>query len=630
MKTYRKLVIADVCEFIGGSQPPKTKFSSVKKEGYIRFIQTRDFKSSDFVTYIPKHLTTKFFDESDIMIGRYGPPIFQIFRGMEGAYNVALLKAKPRENILNDYLYYFLKQKSLHKYVDNLSARTGGQTGVDLFSLYKYPINLPSLDIQRDIAKILSNLDAKIELNNKINKELEAMAKTLYNYWFVQFNFPDENGKLYKTSGGKMVWSEELRREIPEGWESGNIMVLAELIGGGTPKTNEGSFWNGKIPFYTPADSENSIYVMSTKQYLTDKGLKSCSTKLFAKGTVFITARGTVGKINVASEDMGMNQSCYAIQAKLDVNSSFLYFYANNLVHHIKAKASGSIFNALVTNDFKFTAMVVPPTNLIAKFGEFAEPIFSKVLSNKKENLQLSSLRDWLLPMLMNGQVRVADVELEMVAEPDNCYTTNIEQFQESQLEEDYYKKRKALAIYIINQSLNDKYFGDTKLMKLLHLADYHVVKRNFGQNYYQNVAGPFDGEFKNKFIGEVQKEGMYKIEKPNTKYIFKKGPNHSKTLEVTDYFSALELQKVDFLVNYFSNENYERPEIFSTLYAVWNNRLIKGEPVTNQLLKQDFLDWDEGKKKYKDQVIEELDNMKMIGIVPDGWGKYICKAQGK
>lgn len=132
---FNYLKIKDVCDFVGGSQPPKSQFIYVSKPGYVRLIQTRDYKTDAFPTYIPISSTKKFCDEFDIMIGRYGPPIFQICRGLKGAYNVALLKVIPKEGVSRDFLYYFLKQDSVFQYVDKLSARTGGQTGVDLVSL---------------------------------------------------------------------------------------------------------------------------------------------------------------------------------------------------------------------------------------------------------------------------------------------------------------------------------------------------------------------------------------------------------------------------------------------------------------------------------------------------------------
>ena len=192
---FKEVEVRDVCEFVGGSQPPKKIFKSTNEEGYVRLIQIRDYKTDNFLTFIPEDSTRKFCDEKDIMIGRYGPPVFQICRGIKGAYNVALMKAIPKSNINNDYLYYWLRQESVFKYVDALSQRTSGQTGVDLFSLNQYPILLPTLEYQKEVASILGALDAKIELNNKINKELEAMAKLIYDYWFVQFDFTDEYGK---------------------------------------------------------------------------------------------------------------------------------------------------------------------------------------------------------------------------------------------------------------------------------------------------------------------------------------------------------------------------------------------------------------------------------------------------
>ena len=181
-----QLRVEDVCDFIGGSQPPKSEFINTPEEGYVRLIQTRDYKTDEFPTYIQEKSTKKFCDSQDIMIGRYGPPIFQIFRGLTGAYNVALLKAKPKSCIDREYLYYFLKQDAVFQYVDKLSARTGGQTGVDLVSLNKYPIRLPEdiLDQQR-LVSVLSALDAKIDCNNRVSGELEAIAKMLYDYWFV-------------------------------------------------------------------------------------------------------------------------------------------------------------------------------------------------------------------------------------------------------------------------------------------------------------------------------------------------------------------------------------------------------------------------------------------------------------
>ena len=261
---------------------------------------------------------------------------------------------------------------------------------------------------QQKIAAVLSALDAKIDCNNRINAELEAMAKTLYDYWFVQFDFPDANGKPYKSSGGKMVYNATLKREIPAGWVDSSVLAVADLLGGGTPTKKKPEYWSGHIPFFTPTDADGTIFKFSTTDYITNEGLKGSSTKLFGKHTVFITARGSVGRLVLAGVDMAMNQSCYALRTKAGISHVFLFFLAKELIHHLQVKSSGSVFDSIVSNDIELTKLAIPKGELIEKFAAVVEPAFEKIANNTKENQQLAQLRDWLLPLLMNGQVTVA------------------------------------------------------------------------------------------------------------------------------------------------------------------------------------------------------------------------------
>lgn len=303
------------------------------------------------------------------------------------------------------YVFYTLKYKKAE-----LVGRAGGSIQKNLYvsALETLSLNHNDLKQQKKIAAVLSVLDSKIDLNNRINAELEAMAKTLYDYWFVQFDFPGKNGKPYKTSGGKMVWNKELKREIPEGWKDSNVLAVAELLGGGTPTKKMPEYWNGNIPFFTPSDADRTIHKFATEDYITEEGLKNSSTKLFEKDTVFITARGSVGKLVLAGTKMAMNQSCYALRAKTGISHTFLYFLTKELIHHLEVKSSGSVFNSIVSNDIEFTNLAIPDSNLIEKFAAVVEPAFDRIANNTRENQHLSSLRDWLLPMLMNGQVKVS------------------------------------------------------------------------------------------------------------------------------------------------------------------------------------------------------------------------------
>ncbi len=300
------------------------------------------------------------------------------------------------------FWYYFLPvlgiDKNTHSAVPGLSRELA----------YLIEAEIPSIGNQRKIAAVLSALDAKIDCNNRINAELETMAKTLYDYWFVQFDFPDANGKPYKSSGGKMVHNATLKREIPVEWSASSVLEVADLLGGGTPTKKKPEFWGGDIPFFTPTDADGAIFKFSTADYITEEGLKGSSTKRFGKHTVFITARGSVGRLVLAGVDMAMNQSCYALRAKPGISHVFLFFLAKELIHHLQVKSSGSVFDSIVSNDVEQTNLAIPKDKVIEKFAAIVEPAFEKIANNTKENQQLIQLRDWLLPMLMNGQVTVA------------------------------------------------------------------------------------------------------------------------------------------------------------------------------------------------------------------------------
>lgn len=322
-----------------------------------------------------------------------------------GSSEFIVLRAK--ENADNEYLYYLARSPAFRKKAISCMEGTSGRKRVNEGVLKLQELLIPEKSDQQKIAAVLSALDAKIELNNRINTELEAMVKTLYDFWFVQFDFLDQNGKPYKSSGGKMAYNEILKREIPQGWSGENILAVAELFGGGTPSKKKVEYWNGEIPFFTPTDADPNVFKISTDEFITVDGLKNSSSRLFSKGTVFITARGSVGKLMIAANDMAMNQSCYALKARPNINYSYLYYAAKELIHFLKVKSSGSVFNSIVSNDIKHTFLVIPTSKVIKDFSDKVEPVFEKILLNTRENQQLTQLRDWLLPMLMNGQVTV-------------------------------------------------------------------------------------------------------------------------------------------------------------------------------------------------------------------------------
>ena len=310
----------------------------------------------------------------------------------------------PNENYSPDFVYYLMI--IVGKRLNFLSKTSTAVPIINKSTFSNFEVEVPSsLRNQTQIAKILSSLDDKIELNNRINANLEEQAQTLFHRWFVDFEFPNEQGLPYKSNDGAFVESELGR--IPKGWISGKFTDIANIQGGGTPQTKNKKFWNGNIPFFTPKDVPNVCFTLFTEKQITEEGLKNCNSKFYPKYTIFITARGTVGKVVIAGQNMAMNQSCYALVGKDDNIQYFVYYYTKELIYLLKNKASGAVFDAITTRDFDSDNVVIPPKGIIIKFQNNIKPLMALILNNCKENQGLIQLRDTILPRLMNNQIKI-------------------------------------------------------------------------------------------------------------------------------------------------------------------------------------------------------------------------------
>lgn len=233
------------------------------------------------------------------------------------------------------------------------------------------------------------------------------MAKQLYDYWFVQFDFPNEEGKPYKSSGGEMVWNEKLKREIPKGWCASNICKIANILSGGTPSKQIPDYWNnGTIPFFGPTDCNGSMFQIETADKITEEGLSHCASSLFDEGTIIITARGAIGKLVIVGTPMAMNQSCYALKAKGEY-TPYLYYLTIQLIECLKAKGSGSTFKSIVMSDIEQSQLCIAPQSIIDKYCNSVNSLMELIKDNVFEIVSLTKQRDELLPLLMNGQVSV-------------------------------------------------------------------------------------------------------------------------------------------------------------------------------------------------------------------------------
>ncbi len=207
----------------------------------------------------------------------------------------------------------------------------------------------------------------------------------------------------YKSSGGEMVWNEELGKEIPEGWRVKPFTKVVSLSGGGTPRTENDAYWNGDIPFFTPKDIASSYYSIRTEKHLTTDGLNNCSSKLYPKNTVFVTARGTVGAVAIAGADMAMNQSCYAILGDGKYSQYFVHQLTLFTIKKLKSEAVGAVFNALVTKDFEEQYVVLPEIETVTLFGNQAQNIYDVILENEEEKKLNNILKNLLLSKMTKG-----------------------------------------------------------------------------------------------------------------------------------------------------------------------------------------------------------------------------------
>jgi len=268
--------------------------------------------------------------------------------------------------------------------------------------LTSFEVPLPPLSTQRRIASILSAYDDLIENSQRRIKILESMARALYREWFVHFRFPGhENHPRIASPLG----------EIPEGWEVQPFTEVAEVLSGGTPKTDIVEYWNGHIPFFTPRDAPDCFYLLDTEKHITDLGLAKCASALYPPDTVFITARGTVGKVALPSVEMAMNQSCYALRGKYGVPQRFLFLMTLAQVDYLKTNTGGATFDTIVVDTFRRMMVVRPPHPLISSFAGVADPIFEQVKTLQRQVQNLRRTRDLLLPRLLSGQIALDELE---------------------------------------------------------------------------------------------------------------------------------------------------------------------------------------------------------------------------
>jgi len=312
------------------------------------------------------------------------------------------------------WLYFYLQSPYLKKLGENYLS---GAIQKFLPLGWLRELNIPDYDLnKKQIVDILWTIDSKLKNNNKINSELESMAKTLYDYWFLQFEFPNKEGKPYKSSGGKMVWNEELKREIPEGWEVLRVKDCIEHINTGLNPRDNFILNDGDIKYVTVKNlttdgqldfSGCDTISQTTKEMINKRSMVSKGDILFAS----IAPLGRCFMIRETPKDWEINESVFSIRPNKKVSSEYLYkyFISDYFIKKAENSSTGSIFAGIRISVLENMDIVVPPSNVIKDFTDKVSSIYDEKYNLSIQNQELSSLRDFLLPLLMNGQVTFKD-----------------------------------------------------------------------------------------------------------------------------------------------------------------------------------------------------------------------------
>ena len=340
-------------------------------------------------------------DGEYLIIGRQGAYCGNVRYNIGKAYLTEhAIVGQTREN--HNPIYIALKL-SLMK-LSQLQGQSA-QPGLSVNTLSCISMEMPPKEIQDKIADIMLKLDRKIELNRQINDNLEAMARQLYDYWFVQFDFPNEEGKPYKSSGGAMVWNENLKREIPQGWVVEKMGKCTNVLLGGTPDTNDNSLWGNGYNWLNSGEVAE-FPILKSEKNITPKGLEKSATVLAPKGSVTLSITRHL-RPSILCIDACINQSVVAILENDKISKEYIYPLLNRDIPRLMYLRTGAQQPHINKETVEAINVVLPPANIMGAYINKAESIYNAIFNNAKEVEELTKQRNELLPLLMNGQASV-------------------------------------------------------------------------------------------------------------------------------------------------------------------------------------------------------------------------------
>lgn len=320
-------------------------------------------------------------------------------------YHTALIT--PDETEVNGkYLNAYLHSPIASKYFEHHSSGSGQRYTLTDDIIAELPLYLPDLATQEEIGELFSSIDRAIKNKQVRIEKLEEIARLIYDYWFTQFDFPNENGKPYRSSGGKMVWNEELKHEVPEGWRLQILGRACTIKLGGTPDTDIDEYWDGNIPWLSSAEIANNP-VLDSDKYITELGMKKSATEYSPAGSVALSITRYL-RASILAVDSCFNQSVVTIEENELLRKEYLFPFIVSQIPRYMLLRTGAQQPHINKETVAETVFVLPPKNVLAAYYRLVSSLYKAIINYAKEEKQMTSLRDWLLPMLMNGQAKVS------------------------------------------------------------------------------------------------------------------------------------------------------------------------------------------------------------------------------
>ena len=395
----------DIAEFV----TDKISSSSISLDRYVTtdsLLQNRRGReTAQNLPPMPCALTH--YRQGDVLVANIRPYLKKVwYADSEGGCSSDVLVFRAKNGHCSSFLYTVLMQDAFFNYAMS-GAKGSKMPRGDKDQIMRY--GLPTLTPmeEENIGNIMVDIMSKINVNRQINDNLETMAKQLYDYWFVQFDFPNEEGKPYKSNGGAMVWNEKLKREIPQGLDTQKIGDIEKnIITGKTPSCADEDNFGGDIPFVTIDDIRGNLFVFEAQRTLSTKGADSQEKKYLPIGSLSVSCIGTIGVMGFVARLAQTNQQINSIVFEHEYNKEFLYFSLKLYYENAKAK-TGNVFANMSKEEFASIIVAYPPKQILQAFHNKVAPIFDSIKNNIEEINSLTKQRDELLPLLMNGQATV-------------------------------------------------------------------------------------------------------------------------------------------------------------------------------------------------------------------------------